>query len=63
MHRRELLGVLGGARRAARGTRAAPADLPVQQANKVEMYLNLKTARTLVTVPLPLSGRADEIFE
>jgi putative tryptophan/tyrosine transport system substrate-binding protein len=36
----------------------------VQQATKVEMYINLKTARALgITIPLPLSGRADEIFE
>jgi putative ABC transport system substrate-binding protein len=41
-----------------------PADLPVQQATKVEMYINLKTAKALgITVPLPLSGRADELFE
>jgi putative tryptophan/tyrosine transport system substrate-binding protein len=41
-----------------------PADLPVQQAAKVEMFINLKTARGLgITIPLPLSGRADEIFE
>jgi putative tryptophan/tyrosine transport system substrate-binding protein len=41
-----------------------PADLPVQQTTKVELFLNLKTAKTLgITVPLPLSGRADEIFE
>jgi putative ABC transport system substrate-binding protein len=41
-----------------------PADLPVQQVTKVEMYINLKTAKALgITVPLPLSGRADELFE
>src|SRR5262245_53018702 len=41
-----------------------PADLPVQQSTKVELFLNLKTAKALgITVPLPLSGRADEIFE
>ena len=41
-----------------------PADLPVQQATKVEMIINLKTAKMLgVTVPLSLLGRADEIFE
>jgi putative ABC transport system substrate-binding protein len=41
-----------------------PADLPVQQATKVEMYINLKTAKALrIAVPLPLSGRANELFE
>jgi len=41
-----------------------PSELPVQQATKVELFLNLKTAKTLgITVPLPLSGRADELIE
>ncbi|MGB8533392.1 MAG: ABC transporter substrate binding protein, partial [Pseudolabrys sp.] len=41
-----------------------PADLPVQQVTKVDLYINLKTAKALgITVPLPLSGRADELFE
>jgi putative ABC transport system substrate-binding protein len=43
---------------------AKPADLPVVQSTKVELILNLKTAKALgITVPLPLSGRADEIIE
>ena len=41
-----------------------PAELPVQQAAKVELYINLKTAKTLgITVPNTLIGRADEVFE